>query len=117
MACLEDRVAVGAVGGEVSVVRKPLHIEPYATGHEAACRDALKRVFGADDLSQGYYRLNPGRTVVAILQDRSGECLGQRESPRRPAQRCGGVAPIAGRASAVSYGRRCCRQAARAVFY
>lgn len=52
------------------MVRKLLHIEPYSAAHEAACREVLKHVFGEDDRSQGYYRLTPRRSVVAILQDR-----------------------------------------------
>ena len=55
---------------EVSVMRKLLHIEPYSAVHEAACRGVLKRVFGEDDVSQGYYRLTPRRTVLASLQGR-----------------------------------------------
>ena len=50
-------------------MRKLLHIEPYSAVHEAACRDVLKRVFGEDDVSQGY-RLTPRRTTVATLQGR-----------------------------------------------
>ena len=51
-------------------MRKLLHIEPYSAVHEAACRGVLKRVFGEDDVSQGYYRLTPRRTVLASLQGR-----------------------------------------------
>ena len=51
------------------MMRELLHIEPYSDVHEAGCRDVLKRIFGDDDQSQGYYRLTPRRTVVALLQD------------------------------------------------
>ena len=51
-------------------MRRLLQIESYATAHEAACREVLRQVFGDDDQSHRYHRLTPGRTVVAMLQDR-----------------------------------------------